>query len=198
MGEGERRRFAMNVDEALLEILGPLEEAGTISSDVHINFFVTFNDFSMSDFAYHHGESSAIIDALHPQVLKLCLNRDRKADQSSLELEMSRGLNAIWRGLTPRKHQEGRGLILPPYGGTLLDRAKKKAEEMEKAQQPPPAKTKKSKAEKIIPNIDAMLPISSNTRCICEKRNLCCPMEALPGQTNRNGGHHARKMLFQS
>ena len=132
MGEGERRRFGMNVDEALVEILGPLKEAGTISSDVHINFFVTFNYFSMFDFAYHHGESSAIIDALHPQVLKLCLNRDRKADQSSLELEMSRGLNAIWRGLTPRKHQEGRGLILPPYGGTLLDRAKKKAEEMEK------------------------------------------------------------------
>ena len=132
MGEGERRRFGMTVDEALREILGPLQEAGTISRDVHTNLFISFNDLSMFDFAHHHGVSGVIIDALHPQVLKLYLNRDRKADQSSLELELTAGLNAIWRGMTPRKHQEGRGLILPPYGGTLLERAKKEAEEMEK------------------------------------------------------------------
>ena len=88
-----------------------------------------------------------------------------------MELELTAGLNAIWRGMTPRKHQEGRGLILPPYGGTLLDRAKKKAEEMEKAQQPVPAKTMKPKAEKIIPKTNSIVPISSNVGRICGKRN---------------------------
>ena len=50
MGEGERRRFGMTVDEALREILGPLQEAGTISRDVHTNLFMSFNDLSRFGF----------------------------------------------------------------------------------------------------------------------------------------------------
>ena len=78
MGGGERR-LAMDVDEALLEIPHPLQEADTISPATHELLFKNFEDFSMFAFEFHGGNRGALIDALGPQVLKVWLNRDRKA-----------------------------------------------------------------------------------------------------------------------
>ena len=69
----------MDVDDALLEILDPLQETHAVSPEVHQLLYINFDNLGMFDFAYHKGNSSAIIDALHPQVLKVYLNRDRKA-----------------------------------------------------------------------------------------------------------------------
>ena len=80
MGDGERR-LEMDVDEALLEIINPLKENHTVSEEVHQLLYMNFNDLNMFGFAYRNGSSGAIIDALHPQVLRVYHSRDRKADE---------------------------------------------------------------------------------------------------------------------